>query len=507
MSSANPFSPRRTIGLLTLLLCAPPAEAQRAIVPFDSPSRLTFPPSGFRQPDPAAHAVDLGEGLVVYVATDATTPTVSLTALVGASRLDDPPGKEGLAEALAFAMTNAGPADLPATTFLDRLAAMDARLVADVDNEHTRVSLSLLNEDLDEGLRLFASLLRAPRLDAATLEACRRRGPVRGWNPDDPRARPEFEFPRLIYGDHPAGRGPTRESLAAITLDDLRAFHRQFVVPSNIVLAASGGLSREDTVRALRQALFATPWTRTTVTRAVLPPVSTAEGRKVHVFDTNTLQGWMIVGHLGRQGRVADHAALEVANYILGGGGAIWKRVHAERPPATAEGHFRARLFAESREMRGLSNDTSSYVPAGFRVAAPAYAVTLGRPESIAFLLKIIDTEWRRIATDVSDEDLDIAKHALVEGAFQMRFSGAHATALSLAEERFFDGNHTWSRTYEGAIRDVTRAQVLAAAQKYFKADQLVAVLVGPLEAIRRAEHPQFKARLEDFGEVVVHPW
>ena len=35
---------------------------------------------------------------------------------------------------------------------------------------------------------------------------------------------------------------------------------------------------------------------------------------------------------------------------------------------AVAEGHFKARLFMESRSHRGLSNDTSSYVPAGFRV-------------------------------------------------------------------------------------------------------------------------------------------
>jgi predicted Zn-dependent peptidase len=214
----------------------------------------------------------------------------------------------------------------------------------------------------------------------------------------------------------------------------------------------------------------------------------------------------MVVGHLGRQGRQPDQAALEIANYILGGGGALWKRTHAERPPAVPEGHFYARLFNESRSKRGLTNDTSSYVPAGFRLPGLIYAVTLGRPESMAYLLKIIDQEWRHISEDVSDADIEIARHALVEGHFQMRYAGAHQTALSLAEDRFFDGGFAWSRGYAAAMQAVTRAQVQAAAKKYYRADDLVGVLVGPIDRIRSAQHPLYKARLEDFGEVVVHP-
>ena len=215
----------------------------------------------------------------------------------------------------------------------------------------------------------------------------------------------------------------------------------------------------------------------------------------------------MLVGHLGRHGREDEHAALEVANYILGGNGAIWKRVHPELTPARAQGHFDARLFVESRGKRGLSNDISSYVPVGFRAPALTYAVTLGRPESIAFLLKIIDDEWRKIREDVSDGDIEIAKGALTQGYFQMRYAGAHATALSFAEELFFEGGHDWSEGYVERIRAVTKAEVLAAARKYYRPEDLVTVLVGPLDEIQSSEHPLYKAKLEDFGELIVHRW
>ena len=105
----------------------------------------------------------------------------------------------------------------------------------------------------------------------------------------------------------------------------------------------------------------------------------------------------------------------------------------------------------------------------------------------------------------VEELDIEIAKGALTEGYFQMRYAGAHATALSLAEERFFDGGHEWARGYVDAIRAVTRDDVLAAARKHYRPEDLFATLVGPIDAILEAEHPLYKAKLADFGELVRH--
>ena len=474
------------------------AHAQRDPIPYDPPEAIELGDSRFILPAPDDYRVELDEGLVAFMARDPNTATVELTALIGASRLDDPEGKAGLAAAVAYGMRQVEGLD-------DHLYAMDARLSVTTDNEQTRLHLSLLEEDLEEGVALFAEMLRRPKLDEATLEAYRRTAVRPPWNPDDPRKRPEYELPKLLYGDHPAGRVPTETSVAAITATDLQSFHAQYYVPNNVVLAVSGGVERESTTAALRDALF--PWKRARVRHADVPEIPKATPRKIHVWEVERLQGWMLVGHLGRHGREDEHAALEVANYILGGNGAIWKRVHPELAPARAQGHFDARLFVESRGKRGLSNDISSYVPVGFRAPALTYAVTLGRPESIAFLLKIIDDEWRKIREDVSDGDIEIAKGALTQGYFQMRYAGAHATALSFAEELFFEGGRDWSEDYVERIRAVTKAEVLAAARKYYRPEDLVTVLVGPLDEIQSSEHPLYKAKLEDFGKLIVHRW
>ena len=53
----------------------------------------------------------------------------------------------------------------------------------------------------------------------------------------------------------------------------------------------------------------------------------------------------------------------------------------------------------------------------------------------------------------------------------------------------------------------MTQAEVLAAARKYYRPEDLVAFLVGPIDEIRSSEHPLYKAKLEDFGEIIHHPW
>ena len=354
--------------LVAMALWASMAEAQVERLAFEDPDRVVFGPSRFSLPDPDDHHVELGEGLVAYVAEDPTTATVELTALIGASRLDDPAGKEGLAEAIVYAMTHAGSKGLATGVLAEELYAMAAELDASVDNEHTRLRLSLLTEDLDDGLALFAALLREPRLDAETLEAYRRRGPTRGWNEDDPRERAEAEFPAILYGDHPAGRRTTEASLKALTVRDLEAFHRSFYVPNNVVLAVSGGLEREQVTSALRRHFFSEPWKRKRVRHDRTSQIARVGGRKIHVFDVDRLQGWMVVGHVASVGRAKDRAALEVANYILGGGGAVWKRVHPELPPRRAQGHFDVRLFKESRGKRGLTQSTTASVPSATKV-------------------------------------------------------------------------------------------------------------------------------------------
>ena len=79
----------------------------------------------------------------------------------------------------------------------------------------------------------------------------------------------------------------------------------------------------------------------------------------------------------------------------------------------------------------------------------------------------------------VTDEDLFVAKGALTDGAFQIRYLDGYATVRSLALEKLRFGNHSRSANYIGRVRAVTAEEVRDAARKYIRPERMQVVLVG----------------------------
>ena len=130
-------------------------------------------------------------------------------------------------------------------------------------------------------------------------------------------------FDRLVYGFHPYGmpQSGTPETLAAITRDDLVAFHQQYFVPNNAILAIVGDVTAEEAfddgqegVRRLGAARRAAPSSSST------PPEPTR--RVIVVNKPDAVQTEVRVGHIGIPRNHPDYMALNLAIRILGGEGA-----------------------------------------------------------------------------------------------------------------------------------------------------------------------------------------
>src|SRR5207237_1131961 len=76
-------------------------------------------------------------------------------------------------------------------------------------------------------------------------------------NADDPGYIADVVFDRLVYGFHPYGLpgSGTEESLTSLTRDDLQAFHRQYFVPNNMILAIVGDVTSDEAFAAAQRVL------------------------------------------------------------------------------------------------------------------------------------------------------------------------------------------------------------------------------------------------------------
>jgi zinc protease len=474
--------------VLALLVSALPAMAQD----YTHPLEMRLPSSDFQRPDPMQHRVVLDNGLVAYVMEDHTVPLVTLTAFVRVGTADA--AKPGAAQVLERALRSRNRAGTPLG---DALREMAAEYRVNVSPEMTEISLNVPAADAWKALDLLAGILREPAVtdddaaavraqsESAALPSARATGESGPVLYEGSLALALERFNALLLGSHPYSGQATAEQTRALTAADARAFHTRFFVPSNVVLAVAGDFSRDAAAARIRERF--TDWSGASAPafrRAAA--VTTRTPRRIHTYPADKLQAWIVIGHELPPVPAQDRAALDVMNYILGGG------------------HFDTRLFREIRDKRGLANTAGGFPEAGVRGPGSYTIRTYGRPEVVPLLLDITFREMERIRSEpVSDTELLVAKGALADGVYQLQFRGGHTTARTFAREWAERGDHQGTATYPERVRRVSIQDVRAAARKYLHPERMQIVLVGPIDKVRAAQPAEAAKRLEDFGVLV----
>lgn len=450
------------------------------------PTDMALPAVEFERPDPGRFRVRVDNGLEAYVVPESTVPLVRFTALIGAGTAHD--GTAGAAEALSAAF-RAGPAD--EGDFGAALDAMAAELVVRATPEEMEITLEVPAEDAARALRLFSGTLMAPAVSAALVEGVRAR--LESTGPGTARDAGESEgsldaavalFHASLYGEH--GYGPRHDdaSLRSLDADAVRAFHRAVVTPDNVVLAVSGDFDPGRMPGLVRSAFAG--WRGRAGAPGRAPALSPPSNRQVRLHPVDRLQAWVVIGHELPPVPEEDRAALEVMNYILGGG------------------HFDTRLFRATRDRRGLTNDASGF-PVGYRRGPGSYTFrTYGRPEVVPLLIHLTLEEIERIRREpVSERDLFVARGALADGEFQMWFADGHATARTFAEERLRFGDHEWTDDYRDRVRAVDADDVLTAARRYLHPDRMQITVLGPTDRVLSAPSLEGEPPLREVGEMM----
>jgi zinc protease len=166
--------------------------------------------------------------------------------------------------------------------------------------------------------------------------------------------------------------------------------------------------------------------------------------------------------------------------------------------------HLDARLFREARELRGLTNDNSSFLEPAVRGPGTYTFQTYGRPEAVRLLVDVTFRELEKIReTRATEQEIFVARGALVDGTHAARYATGADAARSYALEWLRRGDHSWSASYPDRIAAVTLEQVQDMARKYIHPERMIVAVVGPLGLIEAAPVIEDEPQLEAWGEVV----
>lgn len=418
-----------------MLFAAPAAYAEIAIQEATSPSGQDF-----------------------WLVEEPSIPIVAIEmGFRGGTRLD-PEGKEGVSRFVRGLMDE-GSGELDAVAFSNRADDISSRVGFSVNRDAAEVSGRFLVETLDEAVDLMALAISSPRFDPEPVERVRQQilsGIAQSET--DPSSISSKVFFERAFPDHPYGRpsSGTAETIASITVEDLRAAHAALFNTAELKIAIVGAIGPERAGEIVDRLIAGLP-------KQDVPPVRLAETAPppgVHVVQQDVPQSVAVFGQLGMARDDPDFIPAFVMNYVLGGGS------------------FSSRLTEEVREKRGLAYSVYSYLS-----APEGAALYLGRVqtanERIAESIEVIRAEWARMAAEgVTAEELEKARTYLT-GSFPLRFDSNSKIANYLLFVQTEDLGVDYINKRNGLIEAVTLEDIRRVAARLLKPDALSFVVVG----------------------------
>ncbi|HKR65950.1 MAG TPA: insulinase family protein, partial [Thermoanaerobaculia bacterium] len=418
----------------------------------------------------------LPNGMRVVVARSTNVPIASVRLVFGGGTAVDPPARPGVASMVSNLVDN-GAAGMTAQQIAARVEALGAQIGVSVDQDSSVAFVSAPTATIDAAGALLAKVVREPAFAQEELERVRRR------SLDQLRVAmrsPSFVAQhvgmRAIYGDAPYGAPPegTPASLAALTRDDLVAYHRAWWRPDNGTLVITGALEA-DAAFALAKQLFG-DWTALAEPMPQMPASRTGQAlapRVIVVDNPEADQAAVVFVARGVARDDSDYYPLLIANSALGGS------------PT-------ARLFQEVRVRRALSYAAGSALFA-YRDEGVFVALSQTRNNATAEVAKVILSEIRRMRDEPITADVLGKRRTLLVGEFGRVAATTNGLGNFLAGLAVQGLPMTEYASYIPKLQAVTPEQVTASLAAEIDPAQASLIIVGRasefLEALR-AEHP-----------------
>jgi predicted Zn-dependent peptidase len=282
---------------------------------------------------------------------------------------------------------------------------------------------------------------------------------------DMPGAVADRAFLRLVYGAHPYGHSPigSETSLAAMDVDDARAFHARAIRPDVSTLIAVGDCDHASMVQMASEA-FA-DWTGTA------DPEPTGEGALPHAAQINIVprlrapQSELRIGQVSVARDTPDYHPLVVANTILGG-------------------QFVSRINLNLREDKGLTYGARTAFE--FRRRSGPFALqvsvqTSGTADAIRESLGEI--AGIRGSRPVTAAELELGIAALTRG-YARSFETGEQIGRAALQLALYDLPDDYFEQFVPRIEQVTAADVSRVMSQHLDPARLVTLAVGDLDAI-----------------------
>ncbi|HMC64293.1 MAG TPA: insulinase family protein, partial [Gemmataceae bacterium] len=249
--------------------------------------------------------------------------------------------------------------------------------------------------------------------------------------------------------------------LEAVTLEQVRQLYAEQLGGEVGEFVAVGDLDAEATPKQVQDILK--DWKASVAYERIARPAKTdVEGGKENIITPDKANAMFFAGEmLALTDADPDYPALELANYILGGG-------------------FTSRLMARVRVKEGLSYGVGSMFAADSKDKSGRFMMAaITNPKNIDKVDVTVHEELNKFLKDgPSDKELTEAKKAYLQAAQVQRASDSRLVSL-LADALFAGRTFDYYAELEKNISGLSKDEVTATFRKYIAPKKLVIVRAG----------------------------
>lgn len=438
---------------------AEPFTVEPAPTSFD---RSQVPPFG---PDPELVLPEVWQdqfsnGLKIYGIEQRELPLVQFSLTLKGGQLFDDFDKVGVANLITDIMME-GTKNKTPLELEEAIEDLGARITMYTGRESISISANCLASKFKEVYNLVEEILLEPRWDDKELERIKRQTQASITQAKaNPNAIARNTFYRLIYGDKHIFGYPTsgtEESVAAITMDDLKAYYDNYLSPTLTHIAIVGDITQAQAVQAFRS--LEEKWAAKDVTIPEFPLPEKPEQAKVYFVDMpGARQSVINIGYLGLSYTDPDYYPAYVMNYKLGGS-------------------FNSVVNMILREEKGYTYGARSGF-SGFNIPGPFTASSSVQSRVTLESVEIFRDSMTEYREGISAGDLEFTRSALVKSNAR-RFETLGALLGMLNNIGTYDLPADYIKTQEDFVKTITAEKHRDLAQKYIQPNRMIYLVVG----------------------------
>jgi zinc protease len=419
--------------------------------------------------------VELKNGMIVFLQEDHELPLIDGVARVRGGSRSEPAAKTGLVDLYGDVWRTGGTRSQTGDQLDDFLEARAAKVETSGGVDSTTMGWSCLKGDFDDVFKIFVDLLREPAFRADKLDLAQ-------WSAyddisrrnDDVGSVTSREAAKLAYGkNNPYAAVPEYATIAAVSQQDLLAWHKQHVQPNNIILGISGDFDSAAMEAKLRQAFDS--WPKGAPFKDAEIEFHPAKPGYYAINKTDVNQSNIRMVTLGTTRKNPDYYAIEVFNEAFGGG-------------------FSSRLFKDIRTKRGLAYGVGGGIGTAYDHPGIERMAMGTKSQSTVEAIHALYENIDELKTNpIGDDEIKRAKDAILN-SFIFNFDTPDKVLRERMAYEFYGYPADFLEQYRAGIEKVTKEDVARVAAKYIHKDQFAVLVVG--------NQAQFDKPLSSLGSV-----